>query len=94
MKKGISIGIIALFIVSAVSPMVIGYNVNENSLVLSSTNTLDLLSKSSGLENPDKEEGKTELELADINNDGHLDIISVGDHGSPYVNSDEHGIMT
>lgn len=73
--------------------MVIGYNVNENSLVLSSTNTLDLLSKSSGLENPDKEEGKTELELADINNDGHLDIISVGDHGSPYVNSDEHGIM-
>ena len=73
--------------------MVIGYNFNENSLVLSSTNTLNLLSKSSGLENPVKEEGKTELELADINNDGHLDIISVGDHGSPYVNSDEHGIM-
>ncbi len=94
MKKNVlAIGIVVLFIVSTVSPMVIGYNVNENSLVLSSTNTLDLLSKSSGLENPDKEEGKTELELADINNDGHLDIISVGDHGSPYVNSDEHGIM-
>jgi len=92
-KTVLAIGIILLFIVSAVSPMVIGYNVNENSLFLSSTNTLDLLSKSSGLENPDKEEGKTELELADINNDGHLDIISVGDHGSPYVNSGEHGIM-
>jgi len=70
--------------------MVIGYNVNENSLVLSSTSTLDLLSKSSGLEVPAKEEGKTELELADINNDGHLDIICVGDHGSPYI---QHGIM-
>jgi hypothetical protein len=92
-KTVLTVGIILLFIVSVVSPIVTGYNVNENSLVLNSTNTLDLLSKSSGLENPDKEEGKTELELADINNDGHLDIISVGDHGSPYVNSDEHGIM-
>ena len=92
-RKTLAVGIILLFIVSAVSPMVIGYNVNENSLVLSSTNTLDLLSKSSGLENPDKEEGKTELELADINNDGHLDIICVGDHGSPYINSGQHGIM-
>jgi len=52
-----------------------------------------LISKSSGLENPDKEEGNTELELADVNSDGHLDIVSVGDHGSPYVNSGEHGIM-
>jgi hypothetical protein len=87
------LGIIASLIVLAVDPIVIGYNVNKNSVVLSSTNTLNLISKSSGLENPDKEEGKTELELADINNDGHLDIISVGDHGSPFVNSGEHGIM-
>jgi len=38
MKKGISIGIIALFIVSAVSPMVIGYETSiassESSAVL------------------------------------------------------------
>ncbi|MCD6171423.1 MAG: VCBS repeat-containing protein, partial [Thermoplasmata archaeon] len=54
---------------------------------------ITLLSKSSGLEIPQKEEGKTEYELADINNDGNLDIISVGDHGSPNVNSGEHGIM-
>jgi hypothetical protein len=52
-----------------------------------------LVSRSAGLEAPDKEEGKTEYELADINGDGHLDIVSVGDHGSPYVNSGEHGIM-
>ncbi|MCK5111947.1 MAG: VCBS repeat-containing protein [Thermoplasmatales archaeon] len=51
------------------------------------------VSKSSGLGVPAKEGGKTELELADINNDGHLDLICVGDHGSPYINSDQHGIM-
>ena len=28
-----------------------------------------------------------------MNNDGNLDVISVGDHGSPYVNTQEHGIM-
>ncbi len=56
-------------------------------------NYVTFISKSSGLETPAKEGGKTELELADINNDGHLDIICVGDHGSPYVNSDQHGIM-
>lgn len=54
---------------------------------------LTLVSKSDGLETPDKEGGKTEYEVADINNDGYLDIISVGDHGSPHMNSDEHGIM-
>jgi len=54
---------------------------------------LTLVSRSAGLENPDKEEGNTELELHDLNGDGHLDIVSVGDHGSPYVNSGEHGIM-
>ncbi len=52
-----------------------------------------LVSRSTGLDSPNKEEGKTEYELADINLDGHLDIISVGDHGSPFVNSQQHGIM-
>lgn len=54
---------------------------------------VSLVSKSNGLEVPEKEAGHTELEIADINCDGNLDIISVGDHGSPYVNSGEHGIM-
>ncbi len=52
-----------------------------------------LVSRSAGLEVPSKEEGNTEFELGDIDGDGHLDIVSVGDHGSPYVNSDQHGIM-
>src|SRR4030065_87225 len=48
---------------------------------------------SSGLNNPFLEGGRTEVELADINGDGNLDIISVGDHGSPYINTGEHGVM-
>ncbi|MFH2000929.1 MAG: VCBS repeat-containing protein [Planctomycetota bacterium] len=54
---------------------------------------LTLIDKSTGLSTPDKEEGNTEYEFADINGDGHLDLISVGDHGSPNINSSQHGIM-
>uniref|UniRef100_A0A7V0Z6I8 T9SS type A sorting domain-containing protein n=1 Tax=candidate division WOR-3 bacterium TaxID=2052148 RepID=A0A7V0Z6I8_UNCW3 len=48
---------------------------------------------SQGLGNPEMEEGETELEMVDINNDGNIDILSIGDHGSPYVNTQEHGVM-
>jgi len=58
-----------------------------------SASAVTLISKSDGLEDPTKESGHTELEFGDINGDGHLDIVSVGDHGSPWINSDEHGIM-
>lgn len=37
--------------------------------------------------------GRSELELADVNNDGNVDVLSIGDHGSPYVNTEEHGVM-
>jgi hypothetical protein len=63
--------------------------INDNNVL----NNIVLVSKSNGLETPEKEGGNTEYEIADINNDGHVDIISVGDHGSPYINSDQHGIM-
>jgi hypothetical protein len=55
--------------------------------------TITFVEKSSGLQTPAKEGGNTEYELADMNNDGNLDVISVGDHGSPYINSPQHGIM-
>ena len=51
------------------------------------------IESSSGLSDPFLEGGRTELEFADINSDGHLDIISVGDHGSPFINTVEHGVM-
>jgi len=57
------------------------------------TYSLGYVESSSGLQTPAMEGGRTELELVDINLDGHPDILSIGDHGSPYVNTQEHGIM-
>lgn len=47
----------------------------------------------SGLGTPDFEEGNTDFVFDDINMDGHADILTVGDHGSPMFNSGEHGII-
>lgn len=55
--------------------------------------SLTYVNSSTGLTSPEWEGGKTELEFADINQDGALDIISIGDHGSPLINSGEHGVM-
>ena len=54
---------------------------------------LTLIQRSAGLGDPEWEEGHTELELGDANGDGHLDILSVGDHGNPLFNSEESGLM-
>ncbi|MBN1860548.1 MAG: VCBS repeat-containing protein [Candidatus Thermoplasmatota archaeon] len=55
--------------------------------------SITFVEKSNGLQTPAKEGGNTELELADMNNDGDLDVICVGDHGSPNIGSPQHGIM-
>jgi PKD repeat protein len=94
-KKGknyIVLIFIIILISSTVTPIA-GDNVVKYIEYSSKGTVVTFVEKSTGLNNPEKEGGNTELELADINNDGHLDIISVGDHGSPYVNSDQHGIM-
>ena len=91
-KKGLFFWIILLFFLSVISP----YALCNTSIIKSPNNSKIMVSfveKSNGLNIPEKDGGKTELELADINNDGNLDIICVGDHGSPYVNSQQHGIM-
>lgn len=90
LKNCLISGIIVILVLSTISPLTYGNSVENYNLNSFSKFDLEFISKSSGLENPVKEEGKTELELADINNDGHLDIICVGDHGSPYI---QHGIM-
>jgi hypothetical protein len=54
---------------------------------------LTYVESSTGLVPPTLEGGRTELEFADINNDGHLDILFIGDHGSPWINTDQNGIM-
>lgn len=57
------------------------------------TKSFDYIESSTGLSYPAWESGDTELEFADINMDGFVDILSIGDHGSPNINSGEHGIM-
>ncbi len=54
---------------------------------------LQYIESSVGLETPEFEAGRTEIEMADINNDGNIDILSIGDHGSPYVNTLEGNVM-
>ncbi|MCS7250351.1 MAG: VCBS repeat-containing protein [candidate division WOR-3 bacterium] len=54
---------------------------------------LEYQESSNGLIPPTLEIGRLEIEMVDINQDGNLDLISIGDHGSPYVNTDQHGIM-
>ncbi len=56
-------------------------------------NALSYVESSSGLVPPSLDGGRTEIEMADINQDGNIDLLSIGDHGSPYINTDQHGIM-
>ncbi|MCZ6597160.1 MAG: FG-GAP-like repeat-containing protein [Planctomycetota bacterium] len=46
-----------------------------------------------GLKPPTLEGGRTEIEMGDVDGDGHVDLVSVGDHGSPFIGTDQHGIM-
>jgi VCBS repeat protein/type IX secretion system substrate protein len=48
---------------------------------------------SSGLQSINLDGGRTEIEMSDINRDGHIDFLSIGDHGNPNINTSEHGIM-
>ncbi|MCX7833210.1 MAG: FG-GAP-like repeat-containing protein [Ignavibacteria bacterium] len=56
-------------------------------------NYISYIESSSGLQTITLESGRTELEFADLNNDGFLDIISIGDHGNPLINSQQQGVM-
>jgi len=57
------------------------------------TRRLAYVESSTGLVPPTLEGGGTEVEMGDVDGDGRLDLVSVGDHGSPYVNTDQHGVM-
>lgn len=45
------------------------------------------------LDNPAFESGDTEFEMADLNGDGFVDLVSIGDHGNPGIGSQEEGVM-
>ncbi|UCF32293.1 MAG: VCBS repeat-containing protein [Phycisphaerales bacterium] len=58
-----------------------------------SAGQVSYVESSSGLQTPGMEGGRTEFEFGDVNGDGHVDIASIGDHGSPYIGTSQHGIM-
>ncbi|MFH2002590.1 MAG: VCBS repeat-containing protein [Planctomycetota bacterium] len=45
------------------------------------------------LDAPQLDGGPIGLEMGDVNHDGFVDIVSIGDHGCPYIGTQEHGIM-
>jgi hypothetical protein len=53
---------------------------------------LGYVDSSEGLEDPTLDGGNTEVEMGDVNGDGHVDMVMVGDHGSPFINTDQHGV--
>jgi hypothetical protein len=61
-------------------------------LVMTGAPLLQYVECSNGLGTPAMEGGRTELEFADLDNDGNPDLLMIGDHGSPYINTDEHGV--
>jgi len=54
---------------------------------------ISYVDRSIGLQTPQMEGGRTEFEFSDVNGDGHVDIVSIGDHGSPFINTPQHGVM-
>jgi hypothetical protein len=67
--------------------------ISSVSLINQHENLISYTESSSGLQTILLEGGRTEIEIADINKDGHNDFLSIGDHGSPNINSQQHGIM-
>jgi hypothetical protein len=54
---------------------------------------LTYVESSTGLIPPTLDGGRTEVEFADLNQDGLLDLVSLGDHGNPGFGSDQHGLL-
>ncbi len=62
--------------------------------IVSISSALSYTESSNGLETPIWELGKTGLKLGDINKDGFVDIVSLGDHGNPLIaGATESGIL-
>ncbi len=62
-------------------------------LITESSAQLNYQLVTTGLTSVTFEIGYSEIEIADMNNDGHPDILTIGDHGSPNFSATEAGIM-
>ncbi len=55
--------------------------------------TLSYSRNTAGFDVPTFEGGRTDFHFNDINDDGHVDIISIGDHGNPNIGSTQQGLL-
>jgi len=62
-------------------------------LISGESSAISYVESSTGLTPPTMEGGRTEVEMGDVDNDGNIDLVSIGDHGSPLINTDQHGVM-
>ena len=69
------------------------FSANSQNLSTPAKTLLSYSESSNGLASPAWEGGRSELEFADINGDGNVDIVTVGDHGNPGIQSGEQGLM-
>ncbi len=90
MRLRTTLGIISVIMLSTFTA---GAQTTKHAVRFRMPHPLDYVESSSGLGYPQWESGRSELEMVDVDGDGHVDIISIGDHGSPYINTNEHGIM-
>jgi hypothetical protein len=89
MRRQVTFFALPIVVLSLLAPLfVAGTGVGEAGLHL-----VSYVESSGGLVPPTMEGGRTEVEMGDVDGDGFLDLVSIGDHGSPYVNTDEHGVM-
>jgi hypothetical protein len=90
-----SIGPLNAILESALSGITepVDFSVISATLPADEGRTIGYVESSVGLDWPRWEGGRSEIEMADVNLDGNIDLVSIGDHGSPYINTDEHGVM-
>ncbi len=66
---------------------------SPSATALAAQHTLAYIDTTAELIPPTLDGGATEIEVGDVNNDGLIDLVSVGDHGSPLVGTDQRGVM-
>ena len=76
-----------------ISIVLISFSARSQNPEESGKTLLTYIESSNGLASPEWEGGRSELEFADINQDGHIDIVTIGDHGNPGIQSGEQGLM-
>ncbi len=67
------------------------FRVISDTLPADEGRTISYMESSFGLSWPRWEGGRSEIEMADVNLDGNIDLLTIGDHGSPLY--DEKGVM-